>query len=77
MSVPSLGDGCPSKQGYQETEAMTSMSQKAAVACCSIDGYNECVRGKYFAKRVKNQVAFISSPKAEFPIFACAHHKFK
>ena len=51
MSVPSLGDGCPSKQGYQETEEMTSMSQKAAVACCSIDGFNECVRGKYFAKK--------------------------
>ena len=41
----SLADGCPSSQGYQKTEEMTSMSQKAAVACCSIAG-DECERPK-------------------------------
>ena len=72
MLAPSLGDGCPRSLGYQETEEMTSMSQKAAVACCSIDGFNECVRGKYFAKRVKKNLAYLGCLKLEFPIFACA-----
>ena len=39
----SLGDGCTTKMGYQETEEMTSMSQEAAVSCCSIAG-DECER---------------------------------